>query len=320
MRSVAVVVFPGVQAIDVSGPMDVFEEGNALLPEGDRYLVEVVGPEGIFAASIGMRMDAHRTYDEATAGYDLVLVAGGPKLPDDLPDTSMLECIRRLSKISVRTGSVCTGAFVLGHAGLLGGKRVTTHWQNVDALAERFPDAVVDRDRIYFKDGGLLTSAGVTAGIDLALVIVREDHGTEIALTVAKRLVVVAQRQGGQSQFSPYVVAPADPKSPLAVISEFVMANLRSRLTVDELADHIHMSRRSFARLFAEQARTTPAEFVENARLDAGRNLLEGSRLALKEIAFECGFGTPHRMWQVFLRRLSVTPGQYRASFQQMEE
>jgi len=178
MRSVAVVVFPGVQAIDVSGPMDVFEEGNALLPEGDRYLVEVVGPEGIFAASNGMRMEAHRTYDEATGGYDLVLVAGGPKLPDDLPDTGMLECIRRLSKISVRTGSVCTGAFVLGHAGLLGGKRVTTHWQNADALAERFPDAVVDRDRIYVKDGGLVTSAGVTAGIDLALAIVREDHGT----------------------------------------------------------------------------------------------------------------------------------------------
>jgi transcriptional regulator GlxA family with amidase domain len=320
MRSVAVVVFPGVQAIDVSGPMDVFEEANAFLPEADRYQVEVVGPEGVFVASNGMRMEAHRTYDEAIAGYDLVLVAGGPKLPDDLPDTAMLECIRRLSKTSGRTGSVCTGAFLLGHAGLLAGRRVTTHWQNADALAERFPDTMVDRDRIYVKDGYLLTSAGVTAGIDLALAIVGEDHGSVISLAVAKRLVVVAQRQGGQSQFSPYVVAPADPQSPLAPISGFVMANLRSRLTVDELANQLKMSRRSFARLFAEQARTTPAEFVENARLDAARNLLEGSQLALKEIAYECGFGSPHRMRQVFSRRLGVTPGQYRSSFQRPDD
>ncbi|RFZ86131.1 GlxA family transcriptional regulator [Shinella sp. WSJ-2] len=320
MRSVAVVVFPGVQAIDVSGPMDVFEEANAFLPQADRYKVEVVGPKGTFTASNGMRMEAHRTYDEAVAGYDLVLVAGGPKLPDELPDTAMLDCIRRLSKISARTGSVCTGAFVLGHAGLLGGKRVTTHWQNADALAECFPDAIVDRDRIYVKDGNLLTSAGVTAGIDLALAIVREDCGPETALAVAKRLVVVAQRQGGQSQFSPYIVAPADPESPLAAISDFVMANLRSRLTVDELADHLHMSRRSFARLFSEQTRTTPAEFVENARLDAARNLLEGSHLALKEIAYKCGFGSPHRMRQVFSRRLGVTPGQYRVSFQRLDD
>lgn len=316
MRPVAVVVFAGVQAIDVSGPMDVFEEANAFLPGEDRYQVEVIGPDGMFTASNGMRMVAHRTYDDAPDGYDLVLVAGGPRLPDDLPANVMIECIQRLSTSARRTGSVCTGAFILGHAGLLAGRRVTTHWQNADALAKRFPDTVVDRDRIYVRDGDLITSAGVTAGIDLALAIVGEDHGSNVSLAVAKRLVVVAQRQGGQSQFSPYVVAPSDPTSPLATISDFVMTNLRSRLTVDDLADKLNMSRRSFARLFAAQARTTPAEFVENARLDAARNLLEGSHLALKEIAYECGFGSPHRMRQVFTRRLGVTPGQYRASFQ----
>lgn len=320
MRSVAVVVFSGVQAIDVSGPMDVFEEANAFLRCEDRYQVEVIGPEGMFTASNGMRMVAHWTYDAAPHGYDLVLVAGGPRLPHDLPTKAMIECIQRLSKSARRTGSVCTGAFILGHAGLLAGRRVTTHWQNADDLAKRFPDTVVERDRIYVRNGDLITSAGVTAGIDLALAIVREDHGSNVSLAVAKRLVVVAQRQGGQSQFSPYVVAPSDPTSPLATISDFVMTNLRARLTVDDLAHKLNMSRRSFARLFAEQARTTPAEFVENARLDAARNLLEGSHLALKEIAYECGFGSPHRMRQVFTRRLGVTPGQYRASFQRSDK
>ncbi|MFP3546670.1 GlxA family transcriptional regulator [Rhizobium sp. SIMBA_035] len=320
MRSVAVVVFPGVQAIDVSGPMDVFEEANAFLPTNERYQVEVVGPDGVFQASNGMLMAAHRTYEEAHAEYDLVLVAGGPRLADEQPGGAMLACIRRLSRSAGQLGSVCTGAFALGHAGLLAGKRVTTHWQNAESLGERFPDAVVESDRIYVKDGRLVTSAGVTAGIDLALAIVSDDHGREVSLAVAKRLVVVAQRQGGQSQFSPYVVAPPDPRSPLAAISIFVMANLKSRLAVNDLADHLHMSRRSFARLFADQTRSTPAEFVENARLDAARNLLEGTGLSLKEIAFECGLGSPHRMRQVFLRKMGITPGQYRACFQRQDQ
>ncbi|WP_199628672.1 GlxA family transcriptional regulator [Rhizobium sp. OAE497] len=315
MRSVAVIVFSGVQAIDVSGPMDVFEEANAFLPGAERYHVQIIGPGGIFNASNGMRIAAHRTYGETDAEYDLVLVAGGPRLAEEQPEAAMLECIRRLSNSAGQVGSVCTGAFALGHAGLLAGKRVTTHWQNAHTLSKRFPDAVVESDRIYVRDGKLVTSAGVTAGIDLALAIVSDDHGSKVSLAVAKRLVVVAQRQGGQSQFSPYVVAPSDPKSPLAAISTFVMANLKSRLSVNDLADHLHMSRRSFARLFALETRTTPAEFVENARLDAARNLLEGTGLALKEIAFECGLGSPHRMRQVFLRRIGVTPGQYRASF-----
>ena len=217
--------------------------------------MEVIGPEGMFTASNGMRMAAHRTYDDAINGYDLVLVAGGPRLPEDLPDESMVECVRRLSKSSRRTSSVCTGAFVLGQAGLLAGRRVTTHWQSADALAKRFPDTVVDRDRIYVKDGDLITSAGVTAGIDLALAIVGEDHGSAVSLAVAKRLVVVARRQGGQSQFSPYVVAPSDPRSPLATISEFVMANLRARPSRD-MSIRIAKSRRPATVARSQAAKT----------------------------------------------------------------
>jgi len=315
MPSVAILVFPKVQALDVSGPMDVFDEANAFVSAEHRYEVTLIGPREFFRASNGMPMAAHERYEDAIRKFDLVLVAGGPSLPSEAPDANVLSCVRQLAALATRYGSVCTGAFILGHAGLLDGKSVTTHWQNADALAQQFPLAEVDRDRIYIRDGALLTSAGVTAGIDLALAIVNEDHGSAVALAVAKRLVVVAQRQGGQSQFSPYIAAPSDDGSPLAVIYRFVMSNLNGKLSVCDLAEHAGMSRRNFARFFLQEAKTTPGEFVEQARVDAARNLLEGSPLALKEIAFQCGFGTPHRMRQVFAKRLGVTPGQYRASF-----
>ncbi|MDS7595431.1 GlxA family transcriptional regulator [Agrobacterium tumefaciens] len=315
MRAVGIVVFPGVQALDFSGPMDVFDEANAFIEPDQRYRVTVIGPPGTFSASNGMLMVAHSAYDEAPDGLDLMLVAGGPSLPDTVPDANFLRCVARLSSSARRYGSVCTGAFVLGHAGLLNNRCVTTHWQNADRLAELFPLADVDHDRIYVTDGPLITSAGVTAGIDLALAIVNEDHGSAVALAVAKRLVVVAQRQGGQSQFSPYITAPADKASPVAAVYDHVIKNLKDKLTVSELAAYSKMSRRNFARSFSQETGVTPAEFVEQVRVDTARNLLEGSAMALKEVAYECGFGTPHRMRQVFSKRLGVTPGQYRASF-----
>jgi transcriptional regulator GlxA family with amidase domain len=315
MPSIAIVAFPNCQALDVSGPMDAFAEANSFLDVNEQYRLSLVGPASRpFRASNGMLMLADVGYEEA-GSFDLVLVVGGPSLPSEIPSGELLDCVRRLSAASKRYGSVCTGAFVLGYAGLLNGRRATTHWQNARDLADRFPLAEIEPDKIFVKDGALLTSAGVTAGIDLALSIIHEEHGSAVSLAVAKRLVVVAQRQGGQSQFSPYVAAPADNTSPLATIFGFVMGNLKNRLSVKDLAEHVGMSRRSFTRFFAEEAKLTPADFVEQARLDAARNLLEGSSLALKEVAFECGFGSPHRMRQVFARQLGISPGQYRASF-----
>ena len=316
MRSVAMIIFPGVQALDVSGPLDVFAEANAFIADGDGYSVTLIGPERQpFRASNGMLLAPDLTYEEASPVFDMVLVAGGPELPEAAPDPRLVDCLHRIVGAAARYGSICTGAFVLGHAGLLAGRLVTTHWQNAPALARMFPDANVDFDRIYIRDGALLTSAGVTAGIDLALAIVSEDHGAKVALAVAKRLVVVAQRQGGQSQFSPYIAAPADEGSPIAKVYQHVMAHLRDRLSVTDLAEQAGMSARNFARAFVQQVQATPAEFVEQARVDAARNLLEGSDLALKAIAFECGFGNVQRMRTVFTKRLGVTPNQYRASF-----
>jgi transcriptional regulator GlxA family with amidase domain len=181
------------------------------------------------------------------------------------------------------------------------------------------PAAHIEQDLIYLRDGRLVTAAGVTAGIDLALALVGQQHGPDVALKVAKRLVVVAQRQGGQSQFSPYLTATADPASPIARTQDYVRSNLVGRHTLKFLAAEVGMSSRNLARHFVQEAGITPHEFVERARIDAARMLLEGSDRALKAVAHDCGFGTADRMRIVFSERLGVTPAQYRASFRRAD-
>jgi transcriptional regulator GlxA family with amidase domain len=313
---VAIVVHEGVQALDVAGPMDVFTEANDYLDSSDHYKTVLVAADGnVLRASNGIRMAADVTFEEATGGFDIILVAGGPTLPHAAPDARLVQWVQEAPWRSSIYGSICTGAFVLGHAGLLNERRVTTHWQNAQALAERFPKAKVEPDLIYVRDGCLITSAGVTAGIDLALALVGQRHGAEIGLKVAKRLVVVAQRQGGQSQFSPYLTARADPASPIARIQDHVMTSIGSRHTLESLATAVGMSPRNLARHFVQETGITPHEFIERARVDAARMMLEGTDQPLKSVAYDCGFGTADRMRIVFYDRLGVTPAQYRASF-----
>ncbi len=214
-----------------------------------------------------------------------------------------------------RYGSICTGAFAVGRAGLLDGRVATTHWQNAPRLAAAFPKARIEQDRIYLRDGPLVTSAGVTAGIDLALALVAEDHGAAVALSCARRLVVAAQRQGGQSQFSPFLLPPSAPGSPLARVQAYVMQHPAEAFPVERLAGIAGTSARSIARLFTSELGVTPHEFVESVRIDHARNLLEATDLALKAIAFDCGFGSTEQMRLVFQRRLGLTPARYRESF-----
>lgn len=316
MRTVAIVVFPGVQALDVAGPLDVFAEANGFLPEGAGYGVVVVGTEaGPFRASNGMCMIPDCTVETAEGPFDMVFVAGGPLLPGAAPNAALSAWLRREAERAGCFGSICTGAFALGHAGLLDGRRSTTHWQNADVLASRFPEARVERDRIFLREGRLVTSAGVTAGIDLALALVGEDHGAEVALAVAKRLVVVAQRRGGQSQFSPLLNMVADDASPIAKAQSFIIGNIGKAISVKQLAAVAGMSERNFARQFVEAAKVTPHQFIELARVDVARNQLEAGDKPLKAIARDCGFGSPDRMRIVFVRRLGLTPAQYRGSF-----
>jgi transcriptional regulator GlxA family with amidase domain len=316
MPTVAIAIFPGVQALDVAGPVDVFSEANRFIAPADAYEVRLLSAQAApLRASNGMMLVADATFDKARGPFDLALVAGGPELPDTTPDAPLLDWLANVAPRCGRYGSICTGAFALGHAGLLDDRNVTTHWQHAAQLAAQFPKARVDFDRIYLRDGQLVTSAGVTAGIDLSLALVAEDHGPHTALAVAKRLVVFAQRQGGQSQFSPYLTAPTDDTSPVAKVQAHVMERIRESFTVKQLADVAGMSARNFARVFVQETGVTPHEFVERARVDAARKLLESSGAALKAIAYDCGFGTADRMRIVFAKRIGATPMQYRERF-----
>jgi transcriptional regulator GlxA family with amidase domain len=320
VKTVALLLFPGVQSLDVSGPMDVFAEANSFVAAGQGYQLYTVGTAPYpIRASNGQPLGADYTLDDAVPDMDIMLVAGGPELARAAPDGKLSAWLRNTAASTPRYGAICTGAFLLGRAGLLDGKRATTHWSDAVQLAAQFPQAQVEHDRIHVRDGALVTSAGVTAGIDLALALVAEDHGPAVALSVAKRLLVLAQRQGGQSQFSPYLNASSEPDSLATVIQEYVMHHLAEALPVERLSDVAAMSPRNFARRFAQEMGVTPAEFVQRARIDAARNLLEGSALALKSIAHRCGFGSAARMRLVFAQRFGVTPGQYRDNFRRTE-
>jgi transcriptional regulator GlxA family with amidase domain len=316
MKRVAIVLFPGVQALDVAGPLDVFAEANRFLPESDGYDIMTLGaaPYPIIASN-GMPLGAQHSLTDAPKQFDILLIPGGPSLPQAKEVPAITRWLLEAVPNAGRYGSICTGAFILGHAGLLDGKQATTHWSHAQQLADLFPRARVEPDRIYVRDGTLMTSAGVTAGIDMALALVADDHGTAISLAVAKRLLVVAQRQGGQSQFSPYLTASADDDSPVAKVQRYVMEHLGEAFSVERLADVVAMSPRTFARVFARDAKVTPAEFVQRARIDAARHLLEGSAMAIKAVAYHCGFGSAARMRLIFSQRLGVTPTQYRDSF-----
>ncbi|QIO32429.1 GlxA family transcriptional regulator [Bradyrhizobium sp. 1(2017)] len=319
-QKIGIVIHEGVQALDVAGPVDVFAEANSYVGEDAQYETLLIAADlNPVRASNKMRLVADLSFAEAVGGFDMLFVAGGPALPKADPDTALTEWLRGAPWRASTYGSICTGAFALGHAGLLDDKRATTHWQNAAELAARFPRAHVQPDSIYVRDGHLVTSAGVTAGIDLALALVGERHGPAVAVAVAKRLVVVAQRQGGQSQFSPYLTAQADPSSPIARIQDHVMAHIGNRHTLASLAGVAGMSTRNLSRHFFRETGITPHEFVERARMDAARMLLEGSDRPLKSIAYDCGFGTADRMRVVFSERLGITPAQYRASFRRSE-
>jgi transcriptional regulator GlxA family with amidase domain len=317
VQTVGIVIHDGVQALDVAGPADVFAEANAFLAPDDHYEVILVASSlDPVRASNGTRMAADRPFDQAPDHFDILLVAGGPDLPYSMPDPRLTGWLSEAAHRAITYGSICTGAFTLGHAGLLDGRRVTTHWQCAARLAARFPAAKVEEDAIYIRDGALVTSAGVTAGIDLALYLLHQRHGTQISLAVAKRLVVLAQRQGGQSQFSPFLASPADVESPVRRVQDHIVANIGERHTLGSLAGMVGMSPRSLARHFVQETGTTPHEFLDSARIDAARRLLEASPLPLKAIAADCGFGTPDRMRIIFQDRLGITAAQYRASFQ----
>jgi transcriptional regulator GlxA family with amidase domain len=312
----AIVVFDGVLALDVAGPMDVFAEANNFLPPDQQYEITLVGMRsGSVRCSNGMELNVGSDYLHYRDQPDLLLVAGGPKLPDLLPTRSFLQWLSAKAEGCRRFGSVCNGAFILGHAGLLDGKEVTAHWHDVDRLADQFPGAYVQPDKIFVRDGALFTSAGVTAGVDLCLALVTEDWGHEMALRIAKRLIVYIRREGGQSQYSPYLAAGPKEETIVARVLRYVTDHISEQFSIEQLADAVAVSRRTFSRIFAKKANMTPSAFVEQMRVDFSRKLLEETDLPLKTVAFRCGFHSGNHMREIFIRRLDISPREYRQRF-----
>ncbi|WP_295990327.1 DJ-1/PfpI family protein [Rugamonas sp.] len=315
-NTVTLLAFPGVQSLDVSGPLDVFAEANRFLAPQDHYRIEVLGVErGLMACSNGLQIQAQRHFSDSSGALDLLLVAGGPSLLRQDFGEELNVWLRAATQRARRYGSICNGALLLARAGLLDHKHVTTHWNDAAALGALCPTARVESDRLFIQDGALYTSAGVTAGIDLSLFLLAQDHGGEVALNVAKRLVVFTQRAGGQSQFSPFLTPYVEATSAVAQVQDHVLSHLAQDLSVAVLAGIAGMSTRSFSRVFVRDAGATPAEFVESARVDAARVMLENSALPLKTVAYQCGLRDAQHLRDVFKRRLGVSAQQYRLHF-----
>jgi transcriptional regulator GlxA family with amidase domain len=315
-KPVVIVVPQNAQSLDVSGPLDAFLEANRQARGGSHYAVRLLstGQDRMVKAG-GMSLIADGSIYEDEGAIDTLLVAGTPDYAQAYTSTDLHAWLRRRAPQTRRHGSVCTGAFFLGAAGLLDGLNATTHWQHAAELAERFPAAKVVPDQIYVEDGALWTSAGVTAGIDLALKLIEDDHGRELALTVARRLVVFLKRPGGQSQFSAHLAAQIATEGRIQAVQHWILDHLPLELTVNSLAGRAGMSVRNFTRVFLQEAGITPADFVEMARVDSARRLLEDTDMPLQRVAARCGFANPDTMRRAFLRRIGTGPSEYRERF-----
>ncbi len=341
-RQIVVLLFPGVQSLDVSGPVEVFAGTQRLLDAGAsavgravggerpgatlrdptrralaRYEIRTLSADGApVRTSSGLTLVPDGTLEQTPRAIDTLIVPGGDGTRAAVRDEPLLRWIAEASARARRTASVCTGAFLLAAAGLLDGRRATTHWASAEALARRHPNVTVDPDPIFVRDGHTWTSAGVTAGMDLALALVEDDHDRELALTVARHLVLFLRRPGNQSQFSATLASQQPEREPLREVQRSVVDDVAGDHSVEAMAERAHMSPRHFARAFRAETGLTPARYVERVRLEAARRLLEESAEPIARIADACGFGTAETMRRAFLRALEVGPAEYRRRFQ----
>jgi transcriptional regulator GlxA family with amidase domain len=322
MRTIAVLAYPGVQVLDVTGPLEVFaragevavERGLAPTPP---YQIRILAPAaGPFRSQSGIGLLADRAFAEVDGGVDTLLVAGGRDgTAATMRDPAVLDWLRRMAPRVRRLGSVCSGTFILAAAGLLDGRRATTHWSACDTFRRMFPQVDLDPEPIFVRDGNVYSSAGVTAGMDLALALVEEDFGRAVALQTARGLVLFLRRPGGQAQFSAQLAVQAADREPLRELLAWIVEHPDGDLGVEALARRVAMSPRHFARVFAREVGTTPARYVEKVRVEAARRRLEESTHGVDAIADTCGFGTAETMRRAFLRTLRVPPSAYRGRF-----
>lgn len=313
-RSVAMLIFPGVTPLDAIGPLQVFDLANRLRKQTLYEIVTVAPTAEPVPTTLGFAFMPTCAMTALKLPVDTLLVSGGSG-SQSMVRPDLVEWLRQNAHQARRFGSICTGAFALGAAGLLDGKRATTHWNQGEELARRHPAAVVDIDAIYIRDGDLYTSAGISAGIDLALALVEEDHGRDLALSIARILVLSLKRSGGQAQFSPQLRAQFSTVPAIQQIQHWCHENLDGDLRVGTLSKVAAMSERDFVRKFRQDTGRTPGDYVMSARLEAACHMLTETRLSLKGVAQKCGFGSVAALRRAFMLRVGVPPRHYRDHF-----
>lgn len=315
MRRAVFLCYDGMEMLDMAGPANVLTMASQRLPKDEGYEVMLAAEHAGPVRTVGgLEVLASRSVKRLRGPLDLLVVPGGEGVAQAA--LSLAKDLRRLAKRTDRVVGVCGGAFLLGAAGLLDGRRAVTHWAGCELLQQRHPSCKVEASAIYVNDGPIWTSAGVTAGMDLALALVEMDHGAELALEVARWLVMYLRRPGGQAQFSAPLAVQAASHEPLRSLAPWARTNLSSDLSVHVLARRAGMSERNFARVFTDQVGVTPAAWVTKLRLEAARDALESSSLQVQEIATMCGFRNVATMHRAFRRGLGVTPLEYRRRFE----
>lgn len=315
-------LYPGVVSLDVTGPLEVFAAANEFLQrdgkrdDGYEFVFSALEP-GPVPTSSGLKL--HADTRPGSFCTDTLLAPGGLVTETVSTTPPVTLAVRAAARRAKRIVSVCSGTFLLAAAGLLSGKRVTTHWMVADRLADSYPDITVEPDAIYVQDGNVATSAGVTAGIDLALALVEDDHGPFLPIEVARALLLYRRRPGHQSQFSAPLSLQARAGKQFAKLLNWAEANLDLELTVERLAEQAHMSPRTFARIFPSETGMSPGRFIEQLRIDRARELIESGAEGFETVARESGFGREERLRRAFQRRLGISPAQYRAHFKKGE-
>ncbi|AZB25905.1 helix-turn-helix domain-containing protein [Chryseobacterium bernardetii] len=317
IKNIALLVLPQVQLLDVAGPCDVFTAANLFLPDdksGIKYQVHLISgtSDNIIYSGSGIPLSCSHTIYDIDFPIDTLLVAGTDlrTLNDINPD--LYPYLQNITGRVRRMGSVCVGAFVLAKAGLLKGKQVTTHWKYADMLQQIYPDLNVNVNPFFIQDQGIYTSGGVSSGIDLALALLEEDYGKAIASEVAKHLVLHLKRPGVQTQFG-NAVSDYEMLSPLTkIIRNLLKDKLGQSISIEYMAEAVHMSTRNFSRVFLKESGMTPGRFLEKMRLDQAKNMLEYTGMSIDMIAEKCGFRTAISLRRLFLKYLSISPAQYR--------
>lgn len=319
-RKIGIVAFPDVEVLDITGPFEVFNFANlSLIRQGftqeNIYSIKLLAEKpGPVTTLSGMQIVADDIYGELSSEFDTLLIPGG-FIEKALANEKLVAWIKAMSSRVRRLVSVCTGAFLLAEAGLLDGCKATTHWHYCQQLSKDYPRVQVEPDYIFIKHGHIFTSGGITSGIDLTLALLEDDWGRDLALHVARFLVVFLKRPGGQSQFSSYLSSEASRRPDLRELQGWIIDHLNQELQVEALAERMAMSPRNFARLFLTETGMTPAKFVEMTRIDRARNFLETSEYSVEFIAEKTGFKDTERMRRAFLRQLGVNPQNYRQRF-----